>query len=81
MWTVGADPLLGVNHPSRHRHRHLIDAHPALDWSGPGEPDQMNFTPIVPVIAVVYATGFALIAGTVYWVYLALRQRSPRGSR
>jgi predicted neutral ceramidase superfamily lipid hydrolase len=60
---------------------YLIDAHPALDWSGPGEPDQISLTPIVPVITVLYAIGFTLIAGTAYLAYLALRKRYPRGNR
>jgi len=41
---------------------YLIADHPRLDWSGPGEPDEITFAPILPVIVVLYATGFALIA-------------------
>jgi hypothetical protein len=59
----------------------LIDANPALDWSGPGEPDQISLTPLVPVITVLYAAGFTLIAGTAYWAYSALRRRYSRGNR
>ena len=59
----------------------LIATFPALDWSGPGEPDQISLTPIVPVITVMYATGFTLIAGTVYWGYLTIRKRNTRSSR
>src|SRR5687768_1420899 len=47
---------------------YLIDANPGLDWSGPCEADQVCLAPIVPVVVVVYAIGFALIAGAIRWV-------------
>lgn len=60
---------------------YLIGAHPALDWSGPGEADEMNFAPIYPVITVGYAIGFALIGSIIYGAYSAFRNRRPRGNR
>jgi hypothetical protein len=59
----------------------LVAAHPVLDWSGTGEPDQLDLTPIVPVIAVAYATGFAFIAGTAHWGYLAIRNGQSRSRK
>ncbi|KAA1399591.1 hypothetical protein [Aeromicrobium ginsengisoli] len=52
----------------------LIAAHPRLDWSGPGEPDQITLTPLVPVIVGFYAIGFALIVTTAHLAYMAVRK-------
>lgn len=56
----------------------LIGAYPALDWSGPGEADEMTFAPIYPVIATVYAIGVSLIAGLLFVIYEAVRKRPSR---
>jgi hypothetical protein len=60
---------------------YLIDANPELDWSGPCEADQICLAPIMPLIIVVYATGFAMIAGIARWACSALHKRYRRGDR
>lgn len=60
---------------------YLIDANPTLDWSGPCEADQMCFAPILPVVVVAYAIGFALVAGTIRWASSTLRNRYLAGKR
>jgi len=59
---------------------YLIDANPGLDWSGPCEADQICLTPIVPVILVVYAIGFAALAAIARWACSSIRDRFRRGN-
>lgn len=59
----------------------LIGAYPALDWSGPCEADQMCLAPIVPIVVVMYAIGFALISGAIQWATSAVRNRYVSGER
>jgi hypothetical protein len=60
---------------------YLIGANPDLDWSGPCEADQVCFAPILPIVVVVYAIGFALIAGAIRWASSTLRNRYLTGKR
>lgn len=56
----------------------LIGAYPALDWSGPGDPEEMNFASVYPVIATVYAIGFSILGGMAHAICVAVRKRSSR---
>ncbi len=58
----------------------LIGAFPALDWSGPGEPSEITFPPIYPLVATVYAIGFSLIAGFLLAVCEAVRKKSSQAN-
>lgn len=53
----------------------LIDAHPSLDWSGPSGADQMDLTPLIPVIIVLYASGFSLIVAIAHLLFMTDRRR------
>lgn len=56
----------------------LIAIYPVLDWSGPGEADEMYFAPAVPVIIVFYAIGIAMIVGIIFVAVTALQKRHQR---